>query len=185
MTRRKTIAAAFILLPMLAVASQSSKSQNYPTFVRLSLAGGNLANEGGGVKYDAKTRYYLIATGDCDGASIDLILTPSPASSGLGDDDREFAKDKNIKRVALPRLRDGKGVNIGDNPQQVQKKLGAAPHHSWIRKELNAREWNYYANIFMKSRQARGMQNYRATYTFRNGRLWAIAYNVQEPDGGG
>ena len=183
MTRRKLIAAAFILLPTLAVASQSSKLQNHPAFVRLSLAGGNLTNEESYVKYDAKARYYLIATGDCDGASVDLILTPSPASSGMGDDDREYAKDKNIKRVALPRLRNGKGVNIGDTPQQVQKKLGIAPHHSWVRNDLKAREWNYYANIVMNSRKARGMQNYRATYTFRNGRLWSIAYNAQEPDG--
>lgn len=180
---KKLLVTLFVLVPMLAVAAPySSTSESYPTFIRFSLAGGNLVDDAGYTKYDPKARYYLLATGDCDGASIDLILTPSPASSGRGDD-REFANNKSVKRVVLPRLRNGKGVNIGDSPQQVQKKLGARPHHVWVKKDLRQLEWVYYANIFMKSRQARGMQNYRATYTFRNARLWSVHYNVHEADG--
>lgn len=173
MTQKNIITAVLALLPILSTASQSSDSQKHPAFVRFSLAGGSLMDKDNFYEeYDAKERYYLISTGDCDGTSRDLILTPSPASSGIGGDDRSFAKDKNIKRVTLPRLRNGKGVNIGDTPKQVKRKLGRGPHRSWIRNDLKVRVWNYYSKT----------HSYTATYLFRKGRLWSISYHVGGAD---
>jgi hypothetical protein len=171
-------------MPVCVAAAQvSGKPGSYPSFVRLSLAGSRLEDEGSYVKYDQKERYYLIATGDCDGASIDLILSPDP--KGFGFDSSDAASRRRVKRVTLPRLRTGTGVNIGDTPQQVRRKLGVPPHWSSYDRETKEREWVYRAAILVKSRQQRGKQYYRATYTFHNERLWSIHYNMQEEDGCG
>lgn len=168
MKNGKSIAVALVLLPTLAVASPGSKPQKFPAFVRFRLAGGNLMDKDNFYeKYDAKERYYLISTGDCDGTVRTLILTPSPSSSGMGDDDRYFA-EKSLKRVTLPHLRNGKGVNIGDTPQQVRKKLGVGPHRAWAKKDSKARVWAYYSK----------RHSYAAEYTFRKGSLWSIIYTI-------
>jgi len=181
MRHEKKFATVTVLIVIFAASAHVfGKQPNYPSFVRLYLAGGNLADDADYVKYDSKERYYLVATGDCDGASVDLVLTPNPVGYGY---DPATSDKALVERVALPRLRTGKGVNIGDTPQQVQRKLGATPHWSSYDRETKKREWVYRASIFMKSREKRGKQIYRGTYTFLNNRLWSIHYNVQEKDG--
>lgn len=180
----KLLTIVFVFLPMLAVAAPRKAEQS--SLVRLHFAGGNLVDEASYTKYDPKSRYFLIATGDCDGASIDLILTPNPDKSGyaVGVSPQEMVARKYIKRVILPRLRNGSGVNIGDTPQQVERKLDSRPSQILIRKEINGREWVYLTTVSLKRKGSRStLQNYRATYTFRNDKLWAIHYNLQEPDG--
>ena len=182
----KLLVSALILLPVLAVAAPKKPPKS--SVVRFFLAGGQLTAEESYVKYDPKARYFLVATGDCDGVSVDLILTPQPSTSGMGitQDDKKLALAKTTRRTTLPRLRDGKGVNIGDTPQQVEQKLGALPSQVSPRHEFNGRDWVYLAAVPLKRKHkysSSTLQNYRATYTFRDGKLWAIHYNLQDPHG--
>ena len=53
-----------------AVGAVPVSAGELPGYVRLHLAGGKIEDEADYVKYDPAERYYLIATGDCDGALL-------------------------------------------------------------------------------------------------------------------
>jgi len=164
-----TITASFVFL----TAGQTlEKPKGQPKYVRFSLAGGDLGKADSYTKFDPKQRYYLIATGDCDGASVSLILTPKPDGYGIEPDDKKSWG----KFVSLPRLRTGQGVNIGETPQQVKRKLGRAPHFLSYEAGKKERIYQYRANL------GNGWQ-YLGIYTFHNERLWAIHYNYGRSDG--
>ena len=166
----------FVTLPLMAITAVTCTSptpgrpsRSYPRFVRLSLAGASVNDRGSSVKYDPRERYFLLATGDCDGASIDLVLTPD-----LSAWNRRL--EASTPRVSLPRLRTGRGVNIGDTPQEVRMKLGRSPHFYSYDSERRARVYEYRAKL------GHGWL-YSGEYAFRNERLWSIHYNVAHEDG--
>ena len=155
-----------------------------PSYVRLSLAGREVGDESVRSTYDPKQGYVLFVTGDCDGSSVDLILASHPrVLSRSSDEDsslqRWLKSNAHVKRGTLSGLRNGRGVNIGDAPREVQRKLGAPPHQV---RSSGGLEWTYFAVVDTPSRRKRGPQNYRASYQFRNNRLWAIHYNLADQD---
>ncbi|MBI5832891.1 MAG: hypothetical protein HZB16_11375 [Armatimonadetes bacterium] len=107
---------ATLCLAGLATAAQARSVRPY--VVRLTLCGWRVGATKFGALHDAGSGYYLIATGDCDGASRSLIPTPDPP---------EWTKPSPVTQTRLSRLRTGTGVNIGDTVSVVAAKLGARP----------------------------------------------------------
>jgi hypothetical protein len=83
---------------------------------------------------------------------------------------------KNIIHTTLPRLRTGKGINIGDTPQQVRRKLGSQPATSQYNYKSKQRVLTWKAPIMINAEGRWQNWAYRGIYTFRNERLWAIKY---------
>lgn len=138
---------ALAVLP--CAAAPKKKAPHYPSFVRFQIAGEDVRKDGD-TKFDPKAGFYLIHTGDCDGASVDLILTPS--KSPKDNWDWTWTSKHNEARVTrLPRLRSGSGVNIGDSPATVQRKLGAGPHNIYAQSPI--REWTYSAVLDIPERE--------------------------------
>lgn len=166
-----------LALSAFAALAAAQAAERRPAFVRLKLAGVDIQDQQHFVKYDPKERYYLVASEDCDGASTDLALTPSPGAWGVKPD------DKSIVRASLPRLRNGTGVNIGDTPAVVRRKLGARPWKWVYHRKLDERVWTYEApKIPVRMRHGISrVRDYTATYIFEHGRLWSIYYNVAVP----
>jgi hypothetical protein len=178
LVKKLLIIAVLILMAIgVATAQQSSKSAGYPSFMRLSLAGATLGdNEGNGfTKYDPKQRYFLIAYSHTEG-DLNLVLTPQPESFLFDPSDPD--RWKGVKRVTLPRLRTGTGVNIGDTPQQVRRKLGTTPHREAYDRRKKERVWHYFGPITMKVWTLK--RKYIGEYRFRNERLWSIEYTVSD-----
>ena len=174
-------AVLFVLILLTALHPTWAKPSQRPPFMRLSLAGVQIGDTRS--KYDPKERYFVIGTGDCDGAHMSLILTPDLKAEGYIWEDEELRK---LPRVSLPRLRTGKGVNIGETPSQVQRKLGAAPHFYSYDREKKELVYVYRASYFQRSGTARAEKiNCTGSYKFRNGRLWSIRYSLNEADGCG
>lgn len=172
-----TVTAFALLVPCNLIQSRTSKQSNV---VRLSLAGvrvGHMGNMRG--KYDPKQGYYLIELQECDGAHKHLLLTPDPAEAYL-----EAEQIQRLARVHLPRLRTGKGVNIGETPAQVQHKLGKAPDFYSYDRVKKERVYEYRATL-PKQRRGRKQEksSYRGVYKFRNERLRSITYNLDIGDG--
>lgn len=160
------------------------KAGDYPQFVRLSL-GGVHVTDGAGLKvFDPGQHYYLISTGDCDVSSLGLVLTPDPRDWGY-----DFTKPslrKGLKRRTLPRLSGGVGVNIGESPEQVVRKLGSPPSIKAYNEKTRVRTYTYFAHIVMSGegkRRGRGKQFYSAKYVFLRERLRSIQYVVSNEDG--
>ena len=158
-------------------------------FVRYTLAGQRLG-QGEFVKYDPSSGYYLVEYGDSDGDVDRIILCPDKAAVGV----EPGGGTGNLQQVTLPRLRTGKGVDIGDTPAQVRHKLRARPNQ-WCRYEdaweVEVAEWHphdkcrvdsYVAQVRFPDDRTGGRYRYEADYVFLNGRLWAIEYVV---DNGG
>ena len=108
---------------------------------------------------DPRTGYSLLRTVDCDGALLGLILTRDRATlEGQGYGVREFAP------MALPSLRTGKGVAIGDAPSAVRARLGPPTR-------ATAKEWTY-----RRRTSGHEPQTDTQTYTFAKGRLVEVAF---------
>lgn len=171
---------SFVLLASLACAAASKPvAKRDPAYVRYSLAGEDI-REGGGYKHDVKAGFYLIHTGDCDGVSRDLYLTPDKLPSGnAAEDFGSWISLDNFEgstKAVLPRLRTGTGVNIGDSPAVVQRKLQSPPHS--VNVWGSVKDWRYYAAIEIKSGKKMVPRNYSATYRFYKNKLWGINYNI-------
>lgn len=155
-----------------------------PTFVRFRLAGIDLRDGKNLTVYDARQRYFLVAT-DVDG-EYDLEITPNlgvPVVNSL--DDMEH-NDPHFRRRSLPLLWSGRGVDIGDSPEKVQYKLQSAPTMFSYDRETKERIYVYRARIGVPPKPSGlfsrdGKRDYTATYTFHQERLWAIQYNLVWP----
>jgi len=153
------------------------------TFVRTYLAGSCLSpHQKNLLKFDRKKGYYLNSFSDGLGRlmSIKLVLCPDPKRLGDPFADREIEK-KEITFTTLPRLLTGKGVNIGDSPQQVHRKLGSRPATSQYNHKTGERAYTWKAPITVKADNRWQKWTYYGTYTFRNERLWAIKYWAFDP----
>ncbi|MBI5832892.1 MAG: hypothetical protein HZB16_11380 [Armatimonadetes bacterium] len=184
MGTRRVIAgiAGLAVLFIVATALEAAAGQPRPYLVRLTLAGGKLVDQADYCKFDKNQGYYLIATGDCDGASVDLVLTPDPTPYGWGGDTTDGGRPPTP--ASLPRLRTGTGVNIGESPKQVLAKLGAKPESNTYDKKTRVREMCFYAKVKVRS-MGRDYTRYGATYTFRDEKLWKIGYGIGTEDGCG
>lgn len=172
----------FLIVAAAALATTlpcAANEKENPGIVRMSLAGARVDDNKEFTRYDARQHYYLIATGDCDGASLDLILTPDPSLIYEGGLDERGEK---VERFALPHLRDGKGVNIGDTPDQVRRKIGVAAQGIDVDSSHGQITWNYYAMVNLPKLKG-GRRNYHARYFFRKDRLFAIWYNTTALEG--
>ena len=167
--------AVFSLANFRAVSSQPPKR---PLHLRLTLADVRV----GQVKklYDPKEKYFLIGTGDCDGAHMSLYLVPE---AELG---RSWSAEwkKKIPHVTLPRLRSGTGVNIGESPTQVRRKLGKSPDYYSYDQPNKIRVYQYRASWFERDSTGKNEKIlYRGDYKFCNEQLISIRYSVSEADG--
>lgn len=157
------------------------KPSQRPQFMRLSLAGSHMGDTRS--KHDPKARYFLIGMGDCDGAHMSLILTPDPQAEGIEWDEEE---KRELPRVSLPRLRTGKGINIGETPSQVQHKLGKAPNFYSYDREKKEHIYQYRSAYSRRNGAGKGEKIfYTGSYKFRNGRLWSIHYSLNKAGGCG
>lgn len=121
--------------------------------------------------YDEQQGYHLYHSGDCDGAAIYLILSPESFNGGG-------------KPAHLPRLRNGRGVNIGESYAEVQRKLGARPVSNDYNSKNGERVVQYAADVHIRS-GSRTYVTYTAKYTFRNDRLQEIWYSLFDAHGCG
>ncbi|HAZ64937.1 MAG TPA: hypothetical protein DCZ72_15190 [Armatimonadetes bacterium] len=144
-----------------------------PYVVRMTLAG-ELLGGGQGTIADTRSDYLVTHSGDCDGAQLTLLLSP-PRSGLTWDPDRQ---------APLPRLRSGTGVNIGESPRTVIRKLGRQPdeigHLEWYARGTTT--YTYHAKINYRG-GPRVYTKYRAEYTFRSGRLYSIMYIISTEHG--
>lgn len=166
-------------------AAGEVQAQKLPSFVRLSLAGASLVNPKSFVTlelYDPKEEYYLIARKDCDGDALELILTPDPEKWGQGTVDN--VGDESLKPADLPNLRTGKGVNIGETPSVVKRKLGRAPHYQAYNAKTKTRSYVYFTKVRAKFAGAKSVESrlYQAKYIFRGERLREIVYSADLTD---
>jgi hypothetical protein len=180
----KYLIMSVLLLPSLTVSGAKptqTPSQEFKyraKFVRTYLAGSRLSPaQKNFLKFDKKEGYYLNSYSDGLGRlmSIKLVLSPDPKRIGDPYSDGEIAK-KSITFTVLPRLRTGKGVNIGDSPQQVRRKLGSSPMTSQYNYKSKERVYTWKAPIVVKAENRWQNWTYYGIYTFRNEQLWAIKY---------
>lgn len=170
------IVLALFAVSFCGVASQRKSHQSASRVLRTVISGRRLGTSFGPY-YDAKTGYYL--TGIVDGLGRPmvayLILRPDFApleSHGLSRED--------IKQKSLSRLRKGKGINIGDSPQQVRQKIGRNAHQSYHNPKTKALTYIYRAAISLKvDNEMQNGWDYKATYTFRRDKLRSIEYEAR------
>ncbi len=112
----------------MALLMRDAEAKPRSKVVRISLAGSRLdIGQADFVKFDSKANYYLIHGGDnWESPGAYLLLCPAADLSSLGT--FELVKGE-VQRTTLPRLRTGRGINIGDTPAQVRQKIGASPRH--------------------------------------------------------
>lgn len=195
LTPKKLIIGSLALVVGLASTASSLAPKRYSDvkfsagFVRVQLAGARLSpHQHHFIKYDPKSRYYLRSIPDGAGRlqSLTLILSPDYKRLDQGDGGPPYA----IK-ASLPRLTNGTGVNIGDTPQQVKRKLGAEPEEFSCNRKTRVRIYIYKAPVSVllaltdkSDRPYRDWSRwtYTGTYEFHNEKLWLIRYDADEPD---
>lgn len=166
-------------------------------FVHIELGGARLSpliqnpdpksnlKDGSWLKFDPKSGYYLERSTDGLGKLmvLQLVLIPDRKRLDTGDDIK-------TQKVTLPRLTNGKGVNIGDSPKQVEGKLGALPEVSRYNRKTKIRTYIYKAPIALLLNASAGKSRhwfnweYQAFYEFHHEKLWAISYRASEPYNG-
>lgn len=176
-------------------AKDTRKVAPQASFVRTYLAGTRLSlMQPDFTAFDAKAGYYLVKFGDTfDVRGATLILSPDLAATYWP---RSSKMSKSgIIRKTLPRLHTGTGVNIGDTPLQVRRKLGAWPRE--IRRDNGKiRFYGYHSHVLVDMPYATGQWtngerivdrqapttksrfHYYALYWFRNEKLESIEYTV-------
>ncbi len=154
-------------------------------FTRIELAGARLGpRQKSFTKYDSKSGYYLSFLRDGLGDSLTtlrLVLSPDAEHLNIG------GEAEDAEKTALPLLTNGLGVNIGDNPQQVERKLGAKPEEVSYNRKSRVRLRTYKApiSVYLELNGANHLRyrrwsqwNYKAIYEFRREKLWAICYEA-------
>lgn len=181
-----------------AEAKPKAEPKAKPSVVRLSLAGQRLAvGEADFLKCDPKAGYFLHRSGEGWeglGCHLELCSREYFLAKSIFRDDAAKAE-----RTTLPNLKTGWGVNIGDSPAVVRRKLGALPtKQSWDRdKKSSFLNYLYHKSVFLtipisaykyqkppvtNKRLVRKKFDYSAEYTFANNQLVRIAYRVSDPD---
>ncbi len=196
-----------LLLGTTLMGYSDTTTKSYPDvrfsdrFVRIELAGSRINpslqtsetvnfRQKRWIKYDPKSHYYLELADDGAGKISSLSLTLSPNSKRLVYG--EGIDDEPVQKAQLPRLTNGTGVNIGDSPQKVVSKLGTMPQEDNYNRKTKIRTYIYRAPILLRLTKWDGKRNtfywvkweYEADYEFHNGKLWSIAYDVNEPYNG-
>lgn len=184
MLRRCLLSAGCVLAvsaPCFAAGGRGHHAPPAParSFLRFTLAGADVRDGLAFIRYDAKAGYYLYGQPHGDSRPYESAsLTLSPER------DDEAVEDKTpVQAATLPRLRSGKGVNLGDSPVGVKRKLGALPTTTSY--DRRTRELVYtYETVFSLTRggMVRRRMDYAATYTFHDSRLWAVEYALSKPD---
>ena len=166
----------------LSFASVGATKNTNSNVVRTQLAGTNLEDKGQFYKFDSQEHYYLAFQKDGAGhvEFISLKLCPDRKQVCYPDGELE---NREISAARLPRLRTGKGINIGDTPRQVLAKIGEEPEYYQYNRKTKTRIYTYKAPIFLKVREtsSREKWNYEGIYKFKNERLWDIEYTAAEP----
>jgi hypothetical protein len=147
-------------------------------FVRASLAGSQLnPSQKNFLKFNKKEGYYLYYSSDGLGRLMSMKLVLCPDLNRL---DVHYPKGptakRNIEMNSLPRLRTGKGVNLGNSPQQVQRNLGSPPQISKYNYKTGEHVYTWKSPIAVKANSRWQNWAYHGIYTFRNERLWTITY---------
>ena len=149
------------------------------TFLRFTLAGVDVRDGPSFVRHDARTGYYLSAKTDGDHRSYQaasLVLSPER-------DEEAGEPGAQVQAVVLPRLRSGLGINIGDAPAVVKRKLGALPITTSYDRRTRQLVYTYETEFRLThGSMVRRRVNYLGMYTFHNDKLWAVAYTVDDPD---
>ncbi len=116
-------------------------------------------------------------TVECDGGILGLVLTRDRhvvAQDGYSVPSLGKKGDMALTTKALPSLRTGKGVVIGDSPNAVRTRLGAptkvTPHGRFV-------------DYVYKGR--RGDGDHEQTYTFKAGRLIEVSFFRDATQGAG
>lgn len=149
--------------------------------VRLSLAGMRLnLRQGNYLKHDAEAGYYLNVSNN--GNSVGLFLCPS--RDYVAEESGDEAPLPAAVRGKLPRLTTGAGVNIGDTPQQVARKLGAMPGQNFYTDFRKERTYTYHGRVPVQALGGSAHKSwyYLAKYIFRHEHLWAIDYSASSFD---
>lgn len=179
--KRHYLAAALTISVTVFTLGSTVVSASPQSILRFELAGVDVRDGLSFVKCDAKAGYYLSARTDGFSRSYSLtMLTLSP--NRTCDTLMDFTP---VKAATLPRLRSGKGVNLGDDPPMVEQKLGALPTTTGY--DRRSRQLTYtYETAFKLTRgtMIHKRMDYRSTYVFHNGRLWSVEYKMQEPQPG-
>ncbi len=150
-----------------------------PTFLRFTLAGADVRDGLSFVKHDPKAGYYLCDRTDGFQRSYPLaVLTLSPYETV--DAMMDFTP---VRTFILPRLRSGKGVNVGDTPPVVEQKLGALATTTSYDRRTNQLIYTYETTFSLThGSMTHKRMNYKATYTFHDSRLWEMEYELIEPE---
>lgn len=177
-----------MLAAVSALTALAAQHRAMPSHVvRLRLAGATLnPKQSEYHEYDALQRYHLVAGNhfNADGAgNAYLLLCPDlKRQPDLSDTLAGIA----LERGALPQLRAGTGVNIGDTPQQMQHKTGTVAKVIAYYPKTQMRVYRYTTRLTLDSSvpgaRAQVKYVYKADYTFFKGRLWSILYMIQYPE---
>jgi hypothetical protein len=188
---RVTLLTALLGATLLAGSAQSKPRSSV---VRFSLAGEKLrVGQADFLKFDPESNYYLVHYGyTWENPAAHLRLFPA---SDLRNGELEGYGTK-VQLATLPRLRTGTGVNIGDTPAQVKRKLGGPPKSPRFDKKTGELTYSYRqrvvinipasAYIYREPPMAEKSiitrtYSYGASYAFRNGRLRSISYSLVDP----
>jgi hypothetical protein len=162
---------AVLLLP---TASTAAKPPRPPGYVSRIVAGVELSGGEEIRVYDSRTGYYLVRWRECCGGPTGLLLTPS-RQKAAEEVDLESLKTRPIRSLAT-----GHGVAIGDTLQTVRQKLGMPTRLP--RRGRRAQEWTY--TYLYRYPDGASVMEYRADYTFRDGRLRQIELAENFIEGG-
>lgn len=169
-----------VSVPCFAAGGRGQHAPPAParTFLRFTLAGADVRDGLSFVKHDLKAGYYLCDQTEGFRHSYPLaVLTLSPYETLAAMMD--FTP---VRTSILPRLRSGKGINIGDTPPVVEQKLGALPTTTSYDRRTNQLTYTYETTFSLThGSMTHKRMNYVATYTFHNSRLWAVEYHLNEP----
>lgn len=197
MSKIKVNVIGVFLLTIFTVSNASSVSplriKKYPDvkfsthFTRIELAGARLnPRHKNFTKYDPKSGYYLSFLRDGLGdrlTTLSLVLSPDGENLNIG------GEAEDAQKAVLPRLTNGSGVNIGDNPQQVERKLGAKPEEVSYNRKSCVRITTYKAPISVllnlngthyRRYRSWATWSYKATYEFHREKLWGIRYEAND-----
>lgn len=147
-----------------------------PDVVRLSIAGVSVVDAASRTKpdvnlYDPMSGYYLYHSGDCDGASIDLVFSREGSYPGP-------------QAAPLLAWRARLDVPLGQTPEKVIRALGAPPVSERDDPYQHLRVLRYEAKVDIDT-DSGDYPNYSAEYTFRNNRLVEVRYSLGSSGGCG